>query len=103
MQHFVSLDINAPVAGAFPQRQVGVMRQSQAVLAQRFVPLRLDDADFGIADGPDSFERVIGGARNVDDDFVAQRQQRADGRRKRIAQLDTIANEGESADFHKAN
>ena len=103
MQHLVALNVNAPVAGALAQRQVRVMGQSQAVPAQRFVPLRLDDSDFGITDGPDAFERRVGRARNIDDDLVAQRQERADGRRERIAQLDSIANEGEPADFHEAN
>ena len=76
------------------------MRQRQAVLPQGFIPLGFDNTDLWIADRLDHGQRLVGRARNIDDHFVAQRQQRASGRNKRIAQFDAVAYEREPADFH---
>ena len=100
MQHFVALDINTPVTRALTQRQVRMVRERQAGAALAFIPFGFDHADLGMVDGPDRLERVVRRARDVDNDFVTQRQERENRRDERVAQIDAVANEGESADFH---
>ena len=100
MQHLIALDVHTPIAGALFQREVGVMRHRETRCGHRLVPFRFDDADFWIADLLHCRQRAIRGARHVDNDFIAQRQQRANGRHKGITQHQAIANESEAADFH---
>ena len=102
MRHLVTLDINTPVAAAFPQREIGVVRQRLAGAVLRLVPRGLHDPDFRVPYPLDQRQRPIRSARHVHNDFIAQRQQRTDGRHERIAQPAAISNEGESADFHFA-
>ena len=102
MQHFVALDVDAPIARALLQGQIGVMGERQSGRALFFVPFGFEDADFWIVDCPDAFQRAIGRMRHIDDQFVAQRQQRLDGGGKRVAQAVAVADESKAADFHAA-
>src|SRR5437763_352102 len=64
------------------------------------IPLRFNHADFRVVNRSYAFHSAVGRARDIDDDLVTQRQQRADGLHERIAECIAVTNEGESADFH---
>jgi hypothetical protein len=53
------------------------------------------------ANDPDRVERVIGEAGNVNDDLVAQGQQRTDGGHKWAAQVVPVPDESKPVDFQR--
>jgi hypothetical protein len=106
VNNFVALKIKRPVAGAIEQRDgflLAINKTFDAVIIlDVFVPLRRDDADFGIADVAQHFFRLVIARAKRDDEFVHDWQDRADGRNKRIAEPLAVAKKSEPADFHAA-
>ncbi len=102
VQDFIRLDVERPVALTVAERDVGLLRINQAVLAQRFVPDRLDDVDLGMRDRPDELQRPVIAPTDVHNEFVAERQGGPNGLHHRIIVFHRIAAKSKPADLHNS-
>jgi hypothetical protein len=59
MQHFIALNINAPIAGALFECKVGMPAEDRVTQFFFFIPLRFDDLDFGISNRFNCFQRPV--------------------------------------------
>ena len=100
VEHLIGLEIDAPVAGAGVECDVRLHGVDGALDEVLLVPVRLDDPDLGVADGPDGFQGVVDTLADGDDELVYHGEGRADGLGDRVVEAYGIAAEGESGDFH---
>jgi len=104
VNHLVGFEVKRPVAGAVEERNgflLAIDESFDTVMALNpLVPLRREDADFGIADGAQKFFRVVITRAERHDEFIHDRQNGADGCDELITELLSIAQKSESADFH---
>jgi hypothetical protein len=95
----------AQTAGAIEQRDGFLLAKNKTfdavIRLDALVSLRGDDADFRVADFADHFFCVVVARAERDDELVHNRQYRADGRDKRIAELLAVAKKSEPADLHR--
>src|SRR5438309_4380173 len=96
MQHFVGLDVDAPVPPAGVHGLERLDREHFVFL--REVPLAVEDLDARVGDRGDDVARPVVRAAHVDDDLVAHLEHRADGRHDREVQRDRVADDGEAGE-----
>src|SRR5712691_3124927 len=96
VQHFVRLDVDPPRAAAGGHRAVRLVSQRPA--AAREIPDTVDDADSGVAQPRDHVARGVVRLSDVDHDFVAQLENRPNGRNDRVVERDRVPDDGESGD-----
>jgi len=94
VQHLIGLDVCPPWVVALPHGPQRLMAEHR--VAPAHVPLGLHDPNLGIADGAHQRQGLVLGASHVDDDLVADRQQRSDAGFHREVQLDRVPDDGES-------
>lgn len=99
MQHFVGLQIDRPVTSAPRQREIGLLRQHGSADAWQS-PGRSKRTQALIVDRGDRLPRAIVIVADGDDQFIDQRQQRAQRRLEGVPQADRRSQNREAADLH---
>jgi hypothetical protein len=104
VQDFVGFEVKGPVAGAIVEGDGLLLAEDKAfhriIAADALVPLGGNDADFGIANGAEHGFGVVLARAEGNDEFIHERENGADGRNKRVAELLAVPQKSEPADFH---
>src|SRR5216117_1485968 len=96
VQYLVRLDVDSPGATAGSHRAVRLVRERPAAVGE--IPDAVDDADPGVAQPGHDVARLVVRLSDVDDDFVAQLENRPNRRNDRVVERDRVPDDGEPGD-----